>query len=1211
MGFGEGIGRQSRQSRLTFDATLAEPWNLFSTDLRTLIVVPPGNPEPILEPRTRSDATSRARRLVQRESRSGQGGSVSLRTVTGDARDLFLQTVQRTNAGGTEQASSACVWQDTSNGELRQYSAGSDVVPRSAVEVHIGWTRELGIAATPWTRDDIDGDGFIAFARRLSGRVILGLAGGSEYGDYFAVAWFLREYLSASWLLPGPRGIDVPDYDRAPISISREVAHLQEPWIRGRTLDGLANSALPIEECDQIRDWALRNLVWPGNCRPLMRQKLSPAELGICAEPLDPWGDAAILYETETRFPVEHNQNQLVSPTRPSGPSGSALYRSQPDLFPDIRPRLRSNAGTPGVQDVWTLAEPRAPWVDPRMTIGAVLSSQRLNFNTTLPTDTSNEPCGETGARLDRWEEFRSDQIGFSVRLRMDGAQEPLVSDYSTQNWDVQIAPFVGVILVPGPAAAEFQRPRYSARFIPRSLFRYRGTTHYPPTSAWKPCVYADHVLADEEQRKGALRPIRPELGVLVGQIVILWLLRRFSLTDNSESAISIALNDGLGWCQCDACALSFAKSASVRLSPADSHPSGRGNFVTVHGYPVLNDDSLEAASLHMNEELQRGVQVSEQRVPTLPSLDSMPDAIRRFMGVTQTGMGTISSSQLAYQGMLLHPNSRLGSLYTRAAVDYANAVAYAVDPEPTIEDSVFRDYFITTQAYGYGTCAPYFPALAVDLSVPIDFRGGASVFAPGASVDALRGPRHIEGEWGRLHPKLMPHVVECSDHSEWATSPPMGMTPTHFFARFPRWFNRVRWAMISDHLGHYEYLYGRGFVVPRLYTRRLYRALRVNALWKTRAFYAETYPNWALDALTLHEAATLMWRVPTLLPNEIRPRGAAGGAALAPYPETVTVRIEWCDSMYGPASAQMREVHDRIERQWGDCVDALEGRPTDKSLPFLRSSAEQLNGVDPVRESPDHWIIGDFVGRLESSRSLPSISVLQRSRVELLLQAFKVIESLARSSRPIRIAHAAIAERGGLPMIGRSEFESSPGLSDALRQMNQIVGIELFRNSVRRDLHVAFAAQGLVRLADQVEWPGAGEWARKMTVADDSGSVFSYKRVMFDAPYFDSYIGWWNTALDAMRGMRAAGSLTWEAGLVDIKELGFQSALYGMKELVMQVAIAMINGRIRWDGAMSPATGGNGPFTSIHFFTEMTGSTVQLFGNTPTSDSIQFLANA
>ncbi|MEZ4393992.1 MAG: hypothetical protein R3A48_23205 [Polyangiales bacterium] len=425
MGFGPGLYLPGRDEPITNSYSANAPWTLLSPEHRTLVVSPAGTPAPLREPRTGVEAIERARLLVD----PTQQGATPARTLVGDARDLLLWTLRRANVAGLDADSQVCARESFSTGALRRYD---DSVPaRGDVEIHVGWTFSAlqmlteshpaveGAPSDSLYREHpppthIDADGFVCLARQAADRIQVVLAGGGDYGTYFAVVWFLRKLCDAEWLLPGPLGFVVTDHLGSALVAPAGLSRLVEPWIRSRTLDGLANSGLTLGEIDQLRDWSLRNFLRPGNCRPFMRQQLR--QLEACAL-LDPTQPSSNLWRSEERFSAAHNQNQLLSPTSLTALTGGAgdlrLYQVAPELFPDTRLRFATTEDD-SLEALSRLGcEAPAPWLRPDMRVGSVLAATRLRYtgpqlDFTQPVQSSTPaptPCSQLAATADRFED--------------------------------------------------------------------------------------------------------------------------------------------------------------------------------------------------------------------------------------------------------------------------------------------------------------------------------------------------------------------------------------------------------------------------------------------------------------------------------------------------------------------------------------------------------------------------------------------------------------------------------------------------------------------------------------------------------------------------------------------------------------------------------------------------------------------------------------
>ena len=77
------------------------------------------------------------------------------------------------------------------------------------------------------------------------------------------------------------------------------------------------------------------------------------------------------------------------------------------------------------------------------------------------------------------------------------------------------------------------------------------------------------------------------------------------------------------------------------------------------------------------------------------------------------------------------------------------------------------------------------------------------------------------------------------------------------------------KWNRISQRMGIYEYMYGGGFVIPRIYNRDLARNIKHRYGVEADGFYAGAYPNWGLDGPKYWLASKLLWDT-SLDPDEL-----------------------------------------------------------------------------------------------------------------------------------------------------------------------------------------------------------------------------------------------------------------------------------------------------------------------------------------------------
>lgn len=134
------------------------------------------------------------------------------------------------------------------------------------------------------------------------------------------------------------------------------------------------------------------------------------------------------------------------------------------------------------------------------------------------------------------------------------------------------------------------------------------------------------------------------------------------------------------------------------------------------------------------------------------------------------------------------------------------------------------------------------------------------------------------------LHPILMPYVTQSMADC-WDASYKAGLTELY-----------NHWAGWATHFGIYEYLYGYGFIIPRLYLHDLSEGLSLLDQLDCDGFYAEAYPNWGLSGPQLWVLEKLLWN---------------------PDQNVDDLIDEWCAGLFGSAGPAMRAYFDRLEQAW------------------------------------------------------------------------------------------------------------------------------------------------------------------------------------------------------------------------------------------------------------------------------------------------------
>ncbi|MHB8996223.1 MAG: DUF4838 domain-containing protein [Armatimonadota bacterium] len=105
-----------------------------------------------------------------------------------------------------------------------------------------------------------------------------------------------------------------------------------------------------------------------------------------------------------------------------------------------------------------------------------------------------------------------------------------------------------------------------------------------------------------------------------------------------------------------------------------------------------------------------------------------------------------------------------------------------------------------------------------------------------------------------------------------------------------------AKWAQCATQMGIYDYAYGVGFAVPRIYNHLFQDAVKYAAKNKVKGFYAEVYPNWGLDGPKLYTMARIAWN---------------------PGVNVDAVTADWNERMFREAAAPMKRYFAIAEDTW------------------------------------------------------------------------------------------------------------------------------------------------------------------------------------------------------------------------------------------------------------------------------------------------------
>lgn len=173
-----------------------------------------------------------------------------------------------------------------------------------------------------------------------------------------------------------------------------------------------------------------------------------------------------------------------------------------------------------------------------------------------------------------------------------------------------------------------------------------------------------------------------------------------------------------------------------------------------------------------------------------------------------------------------------------------------------------------------------------------------------------------------RLNPLLMPYT----------TMSMADMWDPAYKERLMKSFET--WPRVAHQFGIYEWLFGNGFAVPRLYLHNQAEGLkRVKALGAA-GFYAEAYPNYGLDGPKLWVVKELLWDTS----------------------QNVDVLInQFCNDLFRSAGPAMRTYFDRLEQAWS------EQKPTDDrrgGYRLMQLHDKQFAEVFPPEVCDEAWAL-------------------------------------------------------------------------------------------------------------------------------------------------------------------------------------------------------------------------------------------------------------
>ncbi|MEO6908072.1 MAG: DUF4838 domain-containing protein [Abditibacteriaceae bacterium] len=171
-------------------------------------------------------------------------------------------------------------------------------------------------------------------------------------------------------------------------------------------------------------------------------------------------------------------------------------------------------------------------------------------------------------------------------------------------------------------------------------------------------------------------------------------------------------------------------------------------------------------------------------------------------------------------------------------------------------------------------------------------------------------------------------------------------------------------WLKIASHLGNHDWLQGYGYLMSRSYTgyySTYFKAMKAAGV-KDSFQHLEAYPNWGMDGPKYYIISRLMWD---------------------PDQDVNVLWKQFCDDMYGPASAPMQKYFQEQEKLWIQ-LDDVEGperklfhwgtvfKTTDVSMAMIKEARADIDQAAALTVTPD-----------------------QKARIELFYKTFHLSEML------------------------------------------------------------------------------------------------------------------------------------------------------------------------------------------------------------------------
>ncbi len=255
------------------------------------------------------------------------------------------------------------------------------------------------------------------------------------------------------------------------------------------------------------------------------------------------------------------------------------------------------------------------------------------------------------------------------------------------------------------------------------------------------------------------------------------------------------------------------------------------------------------------------------------------------------------------------------------------------------------------------------------------------------------------------VHPNIIPYLT--NDRAQW------------WDAAFRREDEELlrRWSKAARQLGVYDYYYGSGYVIPRLFTRLSDESIKFCRDTGVTAWYAEIYSNWSLDGPKAWLASQLLWDTDQ---------------------DARALLDDYYANFFGPAAEPMRRYWERCEQVW-----MAQGGSAHWFKYFFDADQLELFSPEVLRELRGY--LTDAERKTVAAQAEPGADGeyldLVRRRVELYRQGLGITQRYSRVWHLDReIATTPVTDGASARRVAEAAVAMGEALDDLARYREDVI---------------------------------------------------------------------------------------------------------------------------------------------------------------------------